>query len=211
MNPDFSSLTSKQKKIYYAIEAFIKSKKIPPTVREIGEMVGEKTPGAVQGILNRLEQKGVIKREIGMARSIQLVSNHSHYVDPLYIPEVKKVNKRNVSDLLNIYNINKYQPVAPDIVESEKDCFMIKCPDNSLLESGIKYEDMLIISRECDIKDGDTVLVVYENHSLLRRYFADKQENFIKLEADVNLINKDTFEKDEVVIVGKLVGKYTKY
>jgi len=56
------------------IESFIKSKGIPPTVREIGELVGEKTPGAVQGILNRLEQKGVIKREVGMARSIQLVN-----------------------------------------------------------------------------------------------------------------------------------------
>ena len=74
MSMNFSSLTAKQKKVYSAIETYIKLKGIPPTVREIGEMVGEKTPGAVQGILNRLEQKGVIKRQLGAARSIQLVS-----------------------------------------------------------------------------------------------------------------------------------------
>jgi len=72
------------------IESFIKSKGIPPTVREIGELVGEKTPGAVQGILNRLEQKGVIKREVGMARSIQLVNTNSQYAPHVYLPKIKK-------------------------------------------------------------------------------------------------------------------------
>ena len=47
----FNTLTLKQKKVYSAIELFIKSNGIPPTVREIGEMIGERTPGAVQGIL----------------------------------------------------------------------------------------------------------------------------------------------------------------
>ena len=65
MAANYSSLTAKQKKVYMVIESYIKTNGIPPTVREIGELVGEKTPGAVQGILNRLEQKGVIKRQLG--------------------------------------------------------------------------------------------------------------------------------------------------
>ncbi len=60
---DFNFLTSKQKKVYTAIESFIKENGMPPTVREIGELIGEKTPGAVQGILNRLEEKGVIRKK----------------------------------------------------------------------------------------------------------------------------------------------------
>ena len=58
MAANFNTLTSKQKKVYAAIESYIKTNNIPPTVRELGEMIGEKTPGAVQGILSRLEQKG---------------------------------------------------------------------------------------------------------------------------------------------------------
>lgn len=208
---DFSSLTSKQKKVYHAIESFIKLKGIPPTVREIGELVGEKTPGAVQGILNRLEQKGVIKREVGMARSIQLVSNNSQYATPVYLPELKKISRRNVTDLFSVYNIGKYQPIPPDMVEPGTKCFILNCPDNSLMASGIKYGDMLITCIDSELKEGDVVLVIYENHVLLRRYYVNENQGYMNLIADSNLIEKEVFQKSEVTIVGKLVGKYTKF
>ncbi|HEY9062878.1 MAG TPA: S24 family peptidase [Pseudobacteroides sp.] len=208
---EFDSLTSKQKKIYSAIETFIRENGIPPTVREIGELVGEKTPGAVQGILNRLQQKGVIKREVGMARSIKLVSGNSQYTDPVYIPEVKKISKRNIGDLYSIYNVVKYQPVPPDFLEDATDCFILNCPDNSLIDSGIKYEDVLVISKGSSICDGDIVLILFENSALLRKYYKGENEDSITLKADSNLLGRETFSKDEVIIVGRLVGKYTKY
>lgn len=212
MVANFNTLTSKQKKVYAAIEAYIKANNIPPTVREIGEMIGEKTPGAVQGILNRLEQKGVIKRQVGMARSIQLVNpENTLYADPVYIPEIKKISKRNVDNLLNIYNIVKYQPVPPSIVESADNHFIIECPDESLDKSGIKYDDLLLINTNCEIKDGDIVIVLYENHVLLRYYFSNEDENLVTLKADSNLLDKEVFRKDEVQIIGKLVGRFCRY
>mgnify|MGYP002682813710 CR=1 FL=1 len=213
---DFNLLTAKQKKVYSVIETFIKTRGIPPTVREIGEMVGEKTPGAVQGILNRLEQKGVIKREVGMARSIQLVNDTSQYMNPIYLPRVKKVSNRNITDLFNVYNVIQYYPFPASIFESDtssENCFLISCPDNSLLQSGIKYEDNLIIDRDIENKlnDGDVVLILYDNHALLRYYNKHENPNNIILKADSDLLGKEVFSKEEVTIVGKLVGKYTKY
>lgn len=216
MTVDFNLLTSKQKKVYSVIETFIKTRGIPPTVREIGEMVGEKTPGAVQGILNRLEQKGVIKREVGMARSIQLVTDNSQYMEPAYLPKIKKITSRNVSDLFNVYNIIKYYPFPSTLFESDNlpdNCFLINCPDNSLMQSGIKYEDSLIIDRDTENKlnDGDIVMVLYDNHVLLRFYSKHENANSIVLKADSDLIGKEVFNKDEIVIIGKLIGKYTSY
>ncbi len=212
VSSDFNFLTSKQKKVYSVIEQFIKEKGIPPTVREIGEMVGEKTPGAVQGILNRLEQKGVIKREVGMARSIQLVSDNSQYESHVYLPKIKKISKRNVDDLFNIYNIEKYYPLPSPLFDGSKDSsFIIKCPDNSLFESGIKYEDILVIDRQQELKDGDIVLVLYDTHVLLRFYNKHENPDFVVLKADSDLIGKDTFNKNEIIIIGKLIGKYTQY
>ncbi len=213
---DFNLLTSKQKKVYSVIETFIKTRGIPPTVREIGEMVGEKTPGAVQGILNRLEQKGVIKREVGMARSIQLVTDNSQYMTPVYLPKIKKITTRNVSDLFNVYNVIKYYPFPSTLFESDnlpENCFLISCPDNSLIHSGIKYEDSLIVDRDTENKldDGDIVLVLYENHVLLRFYSKHENASNIVLKADSDLIGKEVFNKDEVVIIGKLIGRYTNY
>ena len=213
---DFNLLTSKQKKVYSVIETFIKTRGIPPTVREIGEMVGEKTPGAVKGILNRLEQKGVIKREVGMARSIQLVTDNSQYMAPVYLPKIKKITTRNVSDIFNVYNVIKYYPFPSALFESDslpENCFLISCPDNSLIHSGIKYEDSLIVDKDTENKlnDGDIVLVLYDNHALLRFYSKHENTSNIVLKADSDLIGKEVFNKDEVVIIGKLIGKYTSF
>lgn len=208
----FNLLTSKQKKVYSAIESYIRLNGIPPTVREIGEMVGEKTPGAVQGILDRLEQKGVIKRQAGMARSIKLVSpEDAIYADPVYIPEIKKISKRNINNLLSVYNISKYHPVSPDLIKSGENCFIISCPDDSLYETAAKDRDMLLINMCLELKDSDIVLVLYENHVYLRRYFVCEQQGMVILKADSNLIDKEIFSENEVKIIGKLAVKFTRY
>lgn len=211
MPSNFNSLTSKQKKVYLAIEKYIKTRGIPPTVREIGELVGEKTPGAVQGILNRLEQKGVIKREVGAARSIQLVSDDQLYENAEYIPEIKKISSRNVKDFLNIYNIKKYHPVSPEIFGDCSKLFMIECPDNSLADSGISYGDMLVISTDDDYADGDIVLILYNNLALLRRFYKTESAQTVRLEADSDLTGRNQFDLSEITIIGKLKIKMTFY
>ena len=108
MNEKLNLLTAKQREAYLAIEAYIAEKKMPPTVRELGEILGERTPGAVQGIINRLAEKGVIKKELGVARSIQLNDSDTMYLKPKYVPELRRINKRNIDDFLNIYNVVRH-------------------------------------------------------------------------------------------------------
>jgi len=212
MSIHFSSLTSKQKKVYAAIEAYIKLKGIPPTVREIGEIVGEKTPGSVQGILNRLEQKGVIKRQTGMARSIRLVSEGDvMYANPVYIPEIKRINARNVDNLLTIYNINKYHPLSSDLVQSKEGYFLVKCPSLDLPKSGIKDGDLLLINMNGELKDGDIVLAFYGNRACLRHYYTCDSQNAVILKADESVGNKEVLDKDYIKIIGKLDLKFSRY
>jgi repressor LexA len=211
MLSNFNSLTAKQKKVYTAIETYINQNGIPPTVREIGELVGEKTPGAVQGILNRLEQKGVIKRQLGAARSIQLVSSDEKmYVKPAYIPEIKKISKRNITDLTNIYNIEKYHPFSPDFVTESNGYFLFESPVDGLAESGFGANDLILVNSTSDPKAGDIVLVFYENRSLLRYYYPDG-DGTLTLKADSSIIDKVRFTPEEVNIIGKVEGRYTRF
>ena len=207
-NEKLSTLTTKQREAYLAIEAFIAQKKIPPTVRELGELLGEKTPGAVQGIINRLAEKGVIKKELGVARSIQLVDSNSLYLKPVYIPELRRINKRNIDDIFNVYNIIAYHPMSADIFgDNAQDCFLIDCPDNSLSKSGITYGDTLLVLKTTEFTNKDIVLVFYNNHLLLRYYGNSNDDNKVILKADSNLLDKEEFEKNEVTIIGKVISK----
>lgn len=211
MTTDFSLLTAKQKKVYMAIDSYIKEKGIPPTVREIGELVGEKTPGAVQGILNRLEYKGMIKRELGMARSIQLVTGTSFYLDPVYVPEIKKVTQRNLNDLLNVYNIVRYHPISPDLFDLSDKCFILHSADTSMVQSGIMPEDLLVVNTGCDIGDSSLVLLEHAGHIVLRRFYSTACPDAVKLEADYDIFERDLFYKNEITLIGKVVGRLTRY
>lgn len=209
MNDKLTTLTAKQKEAYLAIEAFIAENKIPPTVRELGEILGEKTPGAVQGIINRLAEKGVIQKELGVARSIKLVESNSMYLKVIYVPELRRINKRNLHDFLTIYNIVAYHPVSADIFgEVASESFFLDCPDNSLTKSHLQYGDTLMIHCTKEFQNKDIVLMFYENHLLLRYYFeCPEDKDKVILKADSNLLNKEVFDRDEVVLIGKLVSK----
>ncbi len=70
-------LTIRQRQIIDYINESVETKGFPPTIREIGEAVGLKSTATVSGHLNRLEVKGVIKRDPSKPRAIQVVKGRS--------------------------------------------------------------------------------------------------------------------------------------
>src|ERR1700682_3906582 len=72
---DMSHLTDRQREIYEFIKNKIESRGYGPTVREIGEAFGIQSPNGVMCHLNALVKKGLIIRQGGRARAIQLVDH----------------------------------------------------------------------------------------------------------------------------------------
>ena len=70
-----SPISSKQQQILEVIQSAIKVKGYPPSVREIGEAVGLKSPSTVHMHLNKLEQIGAIRRESEKNRAIDVGCN----------------------------------------------------------------------------------------------------------------------------------------
>ena len=65
-------LSRMQQKIYDYIAAFIQEKGYPPSVREIGDAVGLKSPSTVHFHLKHLEEAGVIEKTANKGRAIVL-------------------------------------------------------------------------------------------------------------------------------------------
>ena len=53
------------------------------------------------------------------------------------------------------------------------------------------------ICTDFEVKDGDIVLVLYENHVLLRYYYENSNKDVITLKADSNLLGKETFNRSK--------------
>ena len=71
--PDFSQLTERQKEVYDFIKDKIESRGYGPTVREIGDGFGIKSPNGVVCHLKALEKKGLIRRDWNQKRGVELV------------------------------------------------------------------------------------------------------------------------------------------
>jgi repressor LexA len=64
---------------------------------------------------------------------------------------------------------------------------------------------------DAPLNDGDAIIVRYDNHILMRRYYRNSDESLITLKSDVNLLGREIFNKNQVCIVGKLKIKLTIY
>ena len=67
-------LTDRQRRVYELIRDLILNRGYGPTVREIGEAFGIKSPNGVMCHLRALERKGWIKRDHYLSRGITLVA-----------------------------------------------------------------------------------------------------------------------------------------
>lgn len=69
-----TELTARQRDVLTMISAFIRRNHVPPTVRDLAELMGT-TSNAATYMLGALERKGAIRRVPWKARAIQLVDH----------------------------------------------------------------------------------------------------------------------------------------
>ena len=69
------TLSAKQEEIYNVIKDSILNKGYPPSVREIGELVGLKSTSSVHAHLNSLEKKGFIRKDPTKPRTIEITDD----------------------------------------------------------------------------------------------------------------------------------------
>ena len=69
----FAPLTSRQTEVLDYIRDTHKRRGYPPTVRDIGEALGMRSPSTVHFHLNALIEKGWLRREPGKPRAIQII------------------------------------------------------------------------------------------------------------------------------------------
>ena len=70
---DRSTLTSRQREILDLISSTVNKRGYPPSVREIGEVVGLSSPSTVHSHLSTLAAEGFIKRDPTKPRAIEVV------------------------------------------------------------------------------------------------------------------------------------------
>ncbi len=170
--PDFSQLTLRQREIYDFIRDKIELRGYGPTVREIGEGFGIKSPNGVMCHLKALEKKGLIIREEHAARAIQLVDH-----------------RPTSGGLPLLGTVAAGTPIAAIAADDRIEFtdlfggpnrFVLRVKGNSMIENHIEDGDYVVIRQQENAENGERVVAMIDNEVTLKRLY--KEKDHIRLE-----------------------------
>ncbi|MEW9698842.1 transcriptional repressor LexA [Paenibacillus sp. SI8] len=201
-----SKISQRQQAILEFIKNEVKDKGYPPSVREIGEAVGLASSSTVHGHLERLEKKGLIRRDPTKPRAIEILgldgseSNFAHSV--ARVPLVGKVTAG--VPITATENIEDYFPLPSHLV-GDNNVFMLSVMGDSMIEAGIHNGDYVIVKQQQTANNGDIVVAMTEDdEATVKRFY--KERDHIRLQPENSALQPILLK--HVTILGRVIGLF---
>lgn len=202
------NLTDRQKDILKTLKIFIAEHGYPPTVREIGKQVNLSSPATIHFHLNKLAEKGYIKKNNAKNRAIEiLVDNEYLQKDDKTIEIALLGNIAAGNPIEAIESPDEFFSIPANLINSRKDLFALKVHGESMINKGILNNDVVIIEKNHIANNGEIVAAMTDNNEVTLKTFYREQQH-IRLQPE-----NDTMEPiilDNVFILGKAIGLYRK-
>lgn len=160
-----AELSKMQRRIYDYIAACIQEQGYAPSVREIGEAVGLKSPSTVHFHLKRLEEAGVIAKGAGKGRAIALTEQAQRPQPEERIPIVGNVAAG--SPILAEECIEDY--LTFDTGGHGEEYFALRVRGESMLNAGILPGDLVVVRRQRTANNGEIVVALLEDEATVKR------------------------------------------
>ena len=201
-------LGEKQQKILDYLKEQILAKGYPPSVREIGEAVGLKSTSTVHGHLERLEKKGIIRRDPTKPRAIEILDDEFNVQrrDMVSVPIVGRVAAGE--PLLAVENVEEYFPLPVDYAPNEQ-LFMLRVKGDSMINVGIFEDDLIVVQKQNTAVNGDTVVALLDDSVTVKTFY--RESDHIRLQPENELLEPIRVSDQEVMIVGKVVSLFRQY
>lgn len=159
-----AQLTDRQQEVYDLIRTLIYDRGYGPTVREIGEQFGIKSPNGVMCHLRALERKGLITRKANKSRAIELIgSARGGGHNPRYIGIV--------SEQAVEIDLKSEDTVALNPLLTGTNRMAVHVSGDFLTDAGIKDGDTVILQPSETAEDGQLVLATVERLGAVLRYW----------------------------------------
>lgn len=176
-------LTPKQKKILDFITAFTDANGYAPSQTEIARRFRFRSLGTVQNYLVRLQQGGFITRSWNARRSVQPVQlvDDRQGESTLTVPLLGEVAAGRPLDILDILEDAAGEPLPVPLsmlggrftrvadVPRER-FFALRVVGNSMIEDGILDGDTVVLRKQHDAENGETVVALVNGQATIKVY-----------------------------------------
>ncbi len=161
--------TEKTTEIYEYLRRTIPAQGYAPSVREIGQAVGLKSPSTVHLHLKRLQEQGLIEKGDFKGRTIVLRETLE-----------ERTVERPRDRVPIVGNVAAGAPIlAQECVEDyltfdcggrEEEYFALRVRGESMLGAGILPGDLVVVRRQQTARPGEIVVALLEDEATVKRY-----------------------------------------
>ncbi|MBQ7140134.1 MAG: transcriptional repressor LexA [Bacilli bacterium] len=204
-----TELTDRQSEILNFIKEFIVSNGYPPTVREIGLALGLSSPATIHSHLNKLVEKGFIKKDSTKNRALELLVENEYAKKDEDVVEVPLLGKVTAgSPIEAIETPNEFFSLPAYLIPKQQEVFTLNVSGDSMINAGIFDGDIVIVQKQNHAKNGDMVVAMTdENEVTLKTYY--KENGYFRLQPQNDRLSPIIL--DNVTILGKAIGLYRKF
>ena len=198
-----NNLTEAQNELYGWIKNYMKKFQHSPSIRQMMQAMGLKSPAPIQSRLRHLQEKGYISWQEGKARTMQIVDEISDMV-----PIMGSVA---AGGLIETFADVQENLDLSDVLK-KKDIFALTVNGDSMIDACIANGDMVLMEPVKDsysLKNGTIVSAMVPGSGTTLKYFFRKK-NCIVLEAANPNYEPLNLSFDEVSIQGKLLAVWRK-
>lgn len=194
-------LTAKQQQIYDYIISFTDEHGYPPSVREIGEHVGLRSPSTVHFHLKGLQNAGMITQAAGKTRAISINDEGQPKKDK--VPVVGNVAAG--SPILATECIEDYLTFDTEGLTGEH--FALRVRGESMLYAGILPDDLVVVHQQQDARNGEIVVAMIEDEATVKTLQRKNGKTWLLPENP----EYEPIDGDHAEILGKVIAVVRKY
>lgn len=202
-------LYTKERQTIEFIAQFIQRFGFAPTLKEIGGALGMNSVATVHEHLDKLRQKGYIKKLDGTVRGLEVVAEKYRAGQPTTAVELPVLGYIAAGTPLEPYtDPNFYMSVAPSMITTGKSSYILQVKGTSMIDDGILDGDYVVIQHQQDAQNGDIVVALLPNGlaTLKRIYFESERIKLMPANSQMSPIFTT-----HVKIQGKVVGVIRKF
>ena len=196
-------LTNAQNELYSWIRNYMKEFQHSPSIRQMMQAMGLKSPAPIQSRLKHLQEKGFISWQEGKARTLQLVEE--------VLEGIPVKGSVAAGGLIESFSDVQENLDISDVLK-KKDVFALTVNGDSMIDACIADGDMVLmepIKDSLSIKNGTIVSAMVPGSGTTLKYFFKRGEK-IFLEAANPAYDPIELNLDEVVFQGKLLAVWRK-
>lgn len=199
-------LTPRQREVLDALREYQARRGYPPSIRELGKVLGISSLRGVTIHLDALQRKGYIERE-STSRSIRLLDGSGSAGVQISVPLLGSIAAG--LPLLAVENVESYVPVAAEFASKARELFALRVRGDSMIGDSILDGDTIIIRSQQSADNGDIIAALIGDEATVKRLDSvSKPARLMPSNPDYQPIE---LNREDVRILGKVIGLSRSY